>query len=172
MSDMFVGEIRMFAGGYAPNGWAACEGQLLAISDNEVLYTLLGTTFGGDGQATFALPDLRGRAPVHMGLGPGLTTKVIGLAGGAESVTLTASGLPSHGHQPAAAAASGTADSPAGAVWATMPDSPYASAPASRVPMHPAALSPAGGGQPHENCSPYLAVRFIIALAGIFPSQS
>ncbi|MER7276980.1 tail fiber protein [Dactylosporangium sp. NPDC000244] len=172
MSDMFVGEIRMFAGGYAPSGWLECAGQLLAIADYELLFNLIGTTFGGDGQTTFALPDLRGRAPIHQGTGPGLSPRVPGQAGGAEAVTLTVANLPAHGHQPVAASASGTTDSPAGAVWATMPDTPYAAAPASRVPMHGAALTTAGGGQPHENRAPYLTIRYIIALNGIYPSPT
>ncbi|GAA3452175.1 phage tail protein [Dactylosporangium matsuzakiense] len=172
MSNPYVGEIRMFAGTFAPAGWVDCNGQLLPISDNEALFSLLGTVYGGDGQSTFGVPDLRGRTPMHMGAGPGLSARTIGESGGAETVTLTVSALPAHGHQPAAATASGTADSPAGGYWATMPDTPYAAAPVSRVPMHGSALTPAGAGQPHENRPPYQTIRFILSLNGIFPSPS
>ncbi|UWP87209.1 tail fiber protein [Dactylosporangium fulvum] len=171
MSDAFVGEIRMFGGAYAPVGWLTCDGSLIAIPDYEVLFNLIGTTYGGDGQTTFALPDLCGRVPLHQGTGPGRTGRTLGETGGAETVTLTTANLPPHTHRPAAATASGTLDGPAGAVWATWPNTPYAAGPATRVPMHPAALAPAGGGQPHDNLAPYLTVTFIIATGGIYPSE-
>ncbi|WP_433046421.1 phage tail protein [Dactylosporangium sp. CS-033363] len=172
MSTPFVGEVRMFCGNFAPAGWTDCDGSLLDIAEEELLFNLIGTTYGGDGITTFAVPDLRGRAPVHWGSGPGLSAWILGQLSGAETVTLTQANLPAHGHQPIGSAAPGTADSPSGAVWATVPDTPYASAPASRVPMHAAALTPTGGGQPHENRPPFLAVRFIISRNGIYPSPS
>ncbi|WP_433205763.1 phage tail protein [Dactylosporangium sp. CS-047395] len=169
MSDNYVGEIRLFTGTYTPTGWADCDGAILPIDENEVLFNLIGTTYGGDGESTFALPDFRGRAPMHWGTGPGLGYHNSIESGGVETVSLTLANLPTHGHQPAASIVAGSAGSPAGAVWATVPDTPYASAPATRVPMHAAALPATGGGQPHENRPPYVALRFIIALFGQFP---
>lgn len=170
MSEPFVGEIMMFGGNFAPLGWAFCDGRVLPIQQNTVLFSLIGTTYGGDGQTTFALPDLRGRAPVHQGQGPGLSPYVIGERGGAEAVTLIGAHLPTHTHQPRATGVDGTVDSPAGAYWAPWSDTPYAGEPVGRTPMHPAAITPAGGSQPHENRSPFLAMNFVIALQGNFPS--
>jgi microcystin-dependent protein len=172
VSDIYVGEIRLFTGNFVPVGWADCNGAIMQISEYDTLFNLIGTTYGGDGESTFALPDLRGRAPIHWGAGPGLANHDWIETGGVESVPLTLANLPTHGHQPAASVAAGTAASPAGAVWATVPDTPYASAPLTRVPMHSAALQPTGGGQPHENRPPYVALRFIIALSGIYPSPT
>jgi microcystin-dependent protein len=173
MADQpFVGEIRMFGGNFAPSGWAMCNGQLLAISENPTLYQLIGTTFGGDGQSTFALPDLRGRSPLHRGQGPGLSNRTIGATGGTETETLTLNQIPAHSHPPVCSANPGDQTSPVGNVWA-----PAASgaklytnvAPA--VALNNTALGSAGGSQPHENRPPYQAVNFIIALFGIFPVQ-
>jgi microcystin-dependent protein len=165
MSDPFIGEIRMFAGTREPIDWAFCQGQLLPISQYDALYALLGTTYGGDGINTFALPDLRGRIPVHQGSG-----YVLGQAGGAETVTLTTNQLPSHTHVPLAAGAA-TSNSPAGAFWADSPLTQY-STDTPNTTMNAAAVQAGGGSQPHENMSPYLAINFIIALVGIFPSQN
>jgi microcystin-dependent protein len=165
--DSFVGEIRMFGGNFAPVGWALCNGQLLSISENEVLYTLIGTTYGGDGQVTFALPDLRGRLPIHQGSG-----NVMGQSGGVEAVTLTSQTTPAHTHQ-LTAALTATSDSPANTMLAPNPniatlqfggDEP--------VPYPPVLVSVVGGSQPHENRQPFLCLNFIISLSGIFPSQN
>ena len=174
MGTPHAGEVRLFAGNFAPNGWMDCDGQLLPISEYETLFQLIGTTYGGDGQSTFALPDLRGRAPVHQGTGPGLSTVVIGEDGGAESVTLTQAQVPMHTHALIGSAANATATSPAGGVPGTMPEV-AASAYGSDAPLttlSPQGLAPAGGSQPHDNMQPYLTVRYIISLFGIFPSQA
>lgn len=174
MSEPYLGEIRMFGGNFAPSGWALCDGSLRSIAELEPLFTLIGTTYGGDGQNTFALPDLRGRLPVHHGAGPGLSTRVIGSSGGAEAVTLTQAQLPSHTHQARAASTSGTSTSPgAGYPAAVNSGGRYASALSGPVdqPMSAAAVAPAGGGQPHTNLQPFVCVTFIIALFGIFPPQ-
>lgn len=174
MGTPYVGEVRLFAGNFSPNGWMDCDGQLLPISEYETLFQLIGTTYGGDGQTTFALPDLRGRAPVHQGAGPGLFNVVLGESGGAESVTLTQAQLPAHTHALVGSAANATATSPAGAVPGTMPEvatSAYGSD-APLTTLSPQGVGSAGGSQPHDNMQPYLAVRYIIALFGIFPSQT
>jgi microcystin-dependent protein len=166
--DPFLGEIRMFGGNFAPQGWATCDGQILSIAQNTALFSLLGTTYGGNGQTTFALPDLRGRLPVH--IGGGLT---MGQAGGSETVILTTTNLPAHTHATNAASAATTL-SPAGQYWAADPGenvAPYAAAPDGRV-MSGTAIGAQGGSQPHENMQPFLAVTFIIALEGIYPSRS
>lgn len=168
MSQPFVGEIRMFAGNFAPVGWAFCDGSLLAISENETLFNLIGTTYGGDGQNTFALPDLRSRVPVHVG--PGFA---LGQAAGAESVTLTTSQIPAHSHVPQAFATQGNQSSPAGNVWgATTNLTLYSTVTPPGQTMSPDAISSAGGSQPHDNMMPFLVVNFIISLFGVFPSQS
>ena len=173
MANPFVGEIRMFAGNFPPVGWAFCDGSLLSISENEVLFVLIGTTYGGDGQVTFALPDLRGRVPVHQGQGPGLSNRVIGQLSGTENVTLIAGQLPAHTHvlnatATAAASSNGVAGSLTGAVAAGTQI--YGSAPGG-APMAASALTSTGGNQPHNNMAPFLSVNFIISLFGIFPSQ-
>lgn len=171
MSDPFLGEISMFAGNFAPRGWALCNGQLLSIAQNSALFALLGTTYGGDGQATFALPDLRGRAPVHVGTLSGGGTYVQGQTGGTESVTLLTTQMPTHTHTLAAGAV-GTQASPAGGLPGTTPahDFRYSNATANAT-LHPGTISP-GNAQPHENRSPVLALNFIIALNGVFPSRN
>ena len=169
MADPFLGEIRMFGGNFAPVGWALCNGQLLAISQNDALFNLIGTTYGGDGQNTFALPDLRGRAPVHQGAG-----FVIGQSGGVENVTLAVGQMPAHNHQ-AAAAAGGNVVDPANAVWSSDPGgntAAYTIPPQGQATMNGAAIGSTGGSQPHDNMQPYLAVNYIISVEGIFPSQN
>ena len=166
MSTPYLGEIRLFAGNFAPVGWALCQGQLLAISENDALFSLLGTTYGGDGQNTFALPNLSSRIPVHQGSG-----YVLGQAAGSETVTLVSAQLPSHGHQVNAVAGQGGTASPSNAVWAAGSIAAYSDA-SPTVTMSPAAIAPSGGNQPHDNMSPYLVINFIIALEGIYPSQN
>ncbi len=171
MSNPYVGEIRMFGGNFAPEGWVLCQGQLLSIADYDTLFDLIGTTYGGDGVNTFALPNLAGRFPVHQGTLAGGSAYVIGATGGAESVTLVSTQLPVHTHSVAASSAAATATAPDGAVWANSGDGQYSSG-APNASMSNAALAPAGGNQAHENRPPYLAVNFIIALQGIFPSRN
>lgn len=170
--DPFVAEIRMFPGNFAPTGWALCNGQILPISQNTALFSLLGTTYGGDGKTTFALPDLQDRAPMHPGTGPGLTPRVLGETGGVETVTLLQSELPSHTHgfTRHGATMDAEANSPFKAFPAVTKENSY-SAGGTSVSMFPSALSSAGGSQPHNNMQPYLAVNFIIALQGIFPAR-
>ena len=173
MSSPYVGEIRIFGGNFAPAGWMFCEGQLLPISENETLFNLIGTTYGGDGQETFALPDLRGRLPIHMGTGPGLSTYVIGEMSGTESVTLTVNQLPNHTHPPTALSSNGNANDPANRIWANAQSgSAYTTGSPTGATLNPTTLAPIGGSQPHENMQPYLCVSFIISLFGIYPSQS
>jgi len=171
MSQPYVGEIRLFGGNFAPVGWAFCNGQILSISQNDTLFNLIGTTYGGDGQSTFGLPDLQGRRPVHQGQGPGLGPYTIGELGGVEDVTLTGSQGGSHNHNPRAVSQSGTVDTPAGNVWAQWSDNPYATT-GSTVQLTATAIGQSGGNQPHENRSPFLVVTYIISLFGIFPSQT
>jgi microcystin-dependent protein len=171
MAQPFVGEIRMFGGNFAPAGWAFCDGQLLSIAENEVLFALIGTTYGGDGQSTFALPDLRSRVPLHQGQGPGLSPRVIGSMGGSETVALTASQLPTHSHRLASASGATLGDPTGDAVANTGAAAMYGGG-AANVAMDPAASVAAGGNQPHNNLMPYLGVSFIISLFGIFPSQA
>lgn len=160
----------MFAGNFAPLGWQFCDGSMLSIAENEVLFVLIGTTYGGDGQETFAVPDLRGRFPVHQGGG-----RVIGETYGQETVTLTVNQIPNHRHVPMANTAPGSGSSPAGSVWAASSNtaiSPYAAGSSTTVAMNNTMLSPAGGSQPHDNMPPFTCVSFIISLFGIFPSQT
>jgi microcystin-dependent protein len=170
MAQPYVGEIRMFAGNFAPAGWMFCEGQLLPISENETLFQLIGTTYGGDGQSTFALPDLRGRIPIHQGNG-----FILAETGGAEEITLTVSQIPAHSHAMLATinAASDTAPSSnavlARALASTI--TPYGSD-NPKGPLHPSSVGSVGGSQPHTNFQPYLCVDFIISLFGIFPSPT
>lgn len=166
MSQPFIGEIRMFGGNFAPVGWAFCDGQLMPISENDALFTLIGTTFGGDGENTFAMPDLRGRLPMHQGNG-----YVLGQMGGVESVTLTTNQIPAHTHAAQANSAIGSQSTPANGVWAAAPTSRYSSS-APNLAMKNSLVAPAGGSQPHENMMPFLTVSFIISLFGIFPSQN
>ncbi len=169
MSNPFVGEIRMFGGNFAPQGWAFCSGQLMAIAQNDTLFTLIGTTYGGDGQNTFALPDLRGRVPIHQGSG-----FVIGQLAGSESVTLTSNQLPPHVHTVNVGGSAST-NSPANARLASTAAGSEIYAPPGGpiVPAAPQEIPATGGGsQPHDNMMPFLTVSFIISLFGIFPSQN
>jgi microcystin-dependent protein len=166
MAEPFVGEIRMFAGNFAPAGWMFCEGQLLSIDENQTLFQLLGTTYGGDGQSTFALPDLRGRIPLHQGNGMNLAE-----TGGAEEITLTVAQIPAHSHPFLATQDAGTKNSPAGGVVATSLNvTPYVDD-LPGADLNPGAIAQTGGSQPHPNLQPYLCVDFIISLFGLFPSQ-
>ncbi len=165
MSTPYVGEIRMFAGNFAPAGWMFCQGQLLPISEYETLFNLIGTTYGGDGQNTFALPDLRGRLPVHQGSGFTLAQ-----SGGAETVILTSTQIPAHSHTVTATTNSNTASLPGGNFLAAGPDIYDQNVPGTATMA--AAISSVGGSQPHDNFQPYLCVNFILSLFGVFPSQS
>jgi microcystin-dependent protein len=165
VSEPFIGEIRMFGGNFAPLGWAFCDGAVIAISQNEALFSLIGTTYGGDGQTTFQLPDLRGRLPVHQG-----SNYVLGQAAGAESVTVTVNQMPQHTHT-VSARASATAGSPSGAMYGgNTTGTIYSATPSAQ--MNAAMIGIGGGSQPHSNMMPYGVVSFIIALEGIYPSQS
>src|ERR1041384_3167286 len=171
MPEPYVGEIRMFAGNFAPNGWMFCEGQTLPISENDVLFQLIGTTYGGDGEETFNLPNLASRVPIHMGTGPDGTTYQLGEMAGVESVTLTTQQIPNHTHPLTASGDPGNTPAPAANVLSNSSGpTPYIEDVAG-APMNAAAIGPAGGSQPHENCQPFLCINFIISLFGIFPSQ-
>lgn len=178
MSQPFVGEIRMFSFGTrgAPNGWQVCDGSLLSIAEYEVLFVLIGTTYGGDGQTTFAVPDLRGRLPIHQGTGPGLNNYVIGQMSGTETVTVLPTQMPAHTHGFIATTAAASTGTPGNTVipGAVSGQTLYATSTVGATPFNASAqtVSAAGGSQPHENCMPTLTVQFCIAWAGIFPSQS
>lgn len=174
MSEPFVAEIRIFAGNFAPRGWAFCDGQLLPISQNTALFSLIGTTYGGDGRSTMGLPNLQGRAPMHAGRGPGLSDRRLGQRGGVETVTLTEAQMPNHDHtlqgvqRPATQDDPGPQFYPGVAVGAT----PYRNTVSNMVNMADQALVNSGGSQPHNNMQPYLTVNYIIALVGLYPSRS
>ena len=171
MSEPFVGEIRMFAGNFAPRGWAFCDGQLLAVSQNDALFSLLGTIYGGDGRTTFGLPDMRGRIPIHAGQGPGLSQRRLGAKGGAENVTLTVNQLPSHTHPMQATNTLGLSENPAGNVLAqSVVADPYIEDAVS-LTMSSASITNVGGSRSHTNLMPFLCINFIIALFGIYPSR-
>lgn len=178
----YVGEIRMFAGNFAPAGWMFCAGQLISIAEYDVLYNLIGTTYGGDGQATFGLPNLQGRVPIHMGTLPGGSTYVLGQMAGSESVTLTTNNLPAHTHIVngdltfnTRGDAAGNFSSPDNHSIASAPLKTFFSKTATAGKMAPlsaaAGIGPVGGSQPHENMQPYLTLSFIISLFGVYPSQ-
>lgn len=175
MADPFVAEISIFSFNFAPRGWAECNGQLMPISQNTALFSLLGTTYGGDGKSTFALPDLQDRTPMMWGHGPGLSLYDLGQEGGQDSVTLTEANLPPHTHQFNALPGSPSSRSPADAGWAGTARAQvthYAASGQANVQMSPAALAPTGGSLPHNNRQPYLGLKFCIALQGIFPPRS
>jgi microcystin-dependent protein len=167
MSSPFIGEIRMFAGNFAPVGWAFCNGQVLPISQNDALFNLIGTTYGGDGQTTFALPNLQSRVPVHVG-----PSFALGQAAGAETVTLTTSQIPAHSHVPQCFSAAGSQNSPLGGFWANSGSATVYSTDAPSVAMGTGLMGSAGGSQPHDNMAPFLCVNFILSLFGVFPSQT
>jgi len=172
--DPFVAEVRIFPFNFAPKGWAFCNGQLMPISQNTALFSLLGTTYGGDGKSTFALPDLQGMAPMQQGQGPGLSLRQLGETAGEPSVTLITTELPAHTHGAIAATGGGLND-PTNNAWAgcLKGHAPaYAASSASNVAMSPLALSVSGGNQPHNNLMPYLTLNFCIALQGVFPPRS
>lgn len=172
MADPFVAEIRIFPFNFAPKGWAWCDGQLLPLSQNTALFSLLGTTYGGNGKSNFALPDLQGRAPMHPGQGPGLSLHDLGETGGSETVTLLESEIPSHSHSILAQGAVGDTNLPAGnAIARTIGATPYQPAGGALVSMASNSLAPAGGDQPHNNLQPYLTFYFCIALQGVFPPR-
>jgi microcystin-dependent protein len=173
MADPFVAEIRIFPFNFAPRGWAWCDGQLLPLSQNTALFSLLGTTYGGDGKSNFALPDLQGRAPMHPGQGPGLSLHDLGETGGSETVSLLESEIPAHSHAWKASNRDGTNQSPVGQLTATgLGGITLYGAAASVVSMSPNSLAPAGGDQPHNNLQPYLTFYFCIALQGVFPPRT
>jgi len=172
MGEPYVGEIRMFAGNFAPNGWMFCEGQTLPISENETLFQLIGTTYGGDGESTFNLPNLASRVPIHMGTGPDGTTYQLAEMAGTEQETLTTQQIPNHTHPFTCSTAAGGQNNPGNQVVAASPsvklfleDDPDATLAATSV-------QPAGGSQPHENTQPFLCINFIISLFGVYPSQT
>ncbi|TGD78049.1 phage tail protein [Hymenobacter wooponensis] len=171
--EPFVGEIMLFAGNFAPKGYLLCQGQLLNISQNTALFSILGTTYGGNGQTNFALPDLRGRFPMQQGQGPGLSYHSQGEMAGTETVTLLNSQMPAHNHQLNASTAAGNSDSPSGNVLANngRGGPQFTSAGTTNTPMNPQSVGVAGGNQPHENMPPYLALNFCIAVDGIYPSR-
>jgi len=174
MSEPFVGEIKMFAGNFAPRGFAYCDGQLLAVSQNDALFSLLGTIYGGDGRTTFGLPDLRGRVPIHQGTGPGLSPRQLGAKGGTESETLTVSQLPSHTHALSASSGPASSREPEGNVPASSTGvSLYGNAGGAPQQLSSQSLgSAAGGSQSHTNVMPFQCIHYIIALVGIYPSRS
>jgi len=169
MPEPFVGEIRMFGGSFAPAGWAFCNGALIPISENDTLFTLIGTTYGGDGQETFALPDLQGRVPMHQGTLAGVTN-TIGEKAGVESVTLTTNQIPVHSHPILAATGLASSQTPGGNAPSQAAAAAYTSA-SSPTGMNANSIAPTGGSQPHENVQPYLCISFIISLFGVFPTQ-
>jgi microcystin-dependent protein len=172
MSQPYIGEIRLVGFNFAPQGWAFCNGQLMAISENDALFNLIGTTYGGDGQNTFALPNLQSRVIVHQGQGPGLSNHIIGENAGVESVTVTTPQLPIHNHAANCSSSAGSQSSPVGNIWSA--DAAGLTAEYSNNQnghMNAAAIGQSGGNQPHENRMPFLAMNYIISLFGVFPSQ-
>jgi microcystin-dependent protein len=174
MADPFLGEIRMFAGNFAPKGWALCDGQLLPIKENDALFSLLGTTYGGDGRVTFGLPDLRGRLTNHVGRGPGLTNRDMGQRTGSERVTLTANQVPTHDHPFMASSQEATDTGLNGKVLAKTPSSDlfYTPTETKAISLMPDSVQSVGDNQPHNNIMPYLCINFIIALVGTYPSRT
>ncbi len=170
MADPFVAEIRIFPFNFAPRGWAFCNGQLLPLSQNTALFSLLGTTYGGNGKSNFALPDLQGAAAMHPGQGPGLSLHDLGETGGSNTVTLLQSEIPSHAHTAFASPFPAETNNAQDQYWGRV--SRFYNSPTAAVPMSPQAITPAGGDQPHNTMQPYLALNFCIALQGVFPPRS
>jgi microcystin-dependent protein len=171
MSDPFVAEIRIFPFNFAPTGWAFCDGQILPLSQNTALFSLLGTTYGGDGKSTFALPDLQGNIPIHPGQGAGLSQYSLGQTGGSDFVTLLQSEIPIHSHTPNASYADGTDQVPTGSRYASGVGIGAYAAVGPLTQLSPNAIAPAGGDQPHNNLMPYLTLNYCIALQGVFPAR-
>ena len=171
MAEPFVGEIRMFAGNFAPRSWAFCDGQLLAVAQNDALFSLFGTIYGGDGRTTFGLPDLRGRIPIHMGSGPGLTPRSLGSKTGAEEVSVTGNEVAIHSHDFSASTAAAGDSSPADNTTAT-PTGAFIYGTGTPVAMNSAAITSTGSGQAHNNLMPTLCIHFIVALFGTYPSRT
>jgi microcystin-dependent protein len=171
MAQPYVGEIRMFAGNFPPQGWMFCDGQTLPISENETLFQLIGTTYGGDGQETFNLPNLQSRVPIHMGTNAGVTYQLAEMAG-VESVTLTVQQIPTHTHPWLASGATATSQDPGNQVLATAQAQTYFNIPDNLVNLSPLSVGPVGGSQPHDNMQPFQCINYIISLFGIFPSQT
>jgi microcystin-dependent protein len=171
MGEPYVGEIRMFAGNFAPSGWMFCEGQSMPISENEVLFQLIGTTYGGDGESTFNLPNLASRVPIHAGTGGDGVTYQLAEMAGTESVTLTTQQIPNHTHVLTASTATATTRDALGNTFATAAGDLYNQS-LDPIPMSAQAIGPAGGNQPHENTQPFLCINFIISLFGVFPTQT
>ena len=172
MSDPFIGEIRMFGGSFAPAAWAFCDGQLMPIAQNDALFSLIGTTYGGDGQETFAVPDLQGRVPMHMGTGSSGTPYVEGEKAGVESVTLTTQQIPQHNHAFLASTTTGNSVTPTDNLTGNSAQVTFYALGTAITTMLGQAIQPVGGSQPHDNMQPYLTLSFIISLYGIFPSQT
>ena len=172
MAQPYVGEIRMFAGNFAPAGWMFCDGQTLPISENETLFQLLGTTYGGDGESTFNLPNLQSRVPIHMGTGPDGANYQLAEMAGSESVTLTTQQIPVHTHQLLATSAPGAETNPLANLTGTPLTKRIYADPTAPQPMNAGTVTPVGGSQPHENCQPFLCINYIISLFGIFPSPT
>ena len=173
MSEPFLAEIKIFAGNFAPRGFAFCDGQLLPIAQNTALFSLMGTTYGGDGRTTFGIPNLKDRAPIHAGRGPGLTQRRLGYTGGADTVTLNISQIPSHTHNPRASSEKNNQANPANNTWGNGNDNPlYRQAASLNSNLHPNVIGTVGGNQRHNNMQPYLTLSFIIAIVGMFPSRS
>jgi microcystin-dependent protein len=172
MADPFVAEIRIFPFNFAPKGWAWCDGQLLPLSQNTALFSLLGTTYGGNGKSNFALPDLQGRAPMHPGQGPGLSLHDLGETGGSETVTLLESEIPAHSHNLVASEGDALERIPAGQLLAGGVSISAYQTPGPLTQLSPNSVSPAGGDQPHNNMQPYLTFYFCIALQGVFPPRT
>lgn len=181
MSNPFIAEIRIFAGNFAPRGWAFCQGQIMSIAQNTALFSLLGTTYGGNGQTTFGLPDLRGRVPIQQGQGPGLSPRTLGEVGGTETVTLISTQMPAHNHTIGASTSPGNIANPSNNTLAvgqvtvnggTELVNMYVGSTAPNVALNAQTAGVAGGSQPHNNMQPFLAINYIIALQGIFPSRN
>jgi microcystin-dependent protein len=172
MAQPYIGEIRMFAGNFPPVGWSFCDGQSIPISQNDALFILIGTTYGGDGESTFNLPNLQSRVPLHMGTGKDGVTYQLGEMAGTESVTLTTQQIPVHNHALLGSGTPALGTNPTGQVFGTGAQTTYMIAADPEVNFNANSITPVGGSQPHENCQPFLCINYIISLFGLFPSQT